>query len=295
MFPANRTISFAAVLFALSLGPLSRPAFSQAEFSGQWGQEIHEDEPERRPGPEIGDYTGLPINDAARMKADSWDPQKWEMIEHECEAMPADYAARAPGDIRVTPEVDRFTQGIIAWHSTVRIWLQERMIYMDGRPHPTRHAAHTWQGFSTGEWEADMLKVKTTHLKEGWLKRNGLPRSVNATLTEYFIRHGNYLTLVTNIEDPAYLTEPLIRSSNWILAPGDRLLPNYCLPSVHVSHPKGWVAHYLPGENKWLNEFAYKWGIPVEAVRGGAETMYPEYQEKLAKMPLPPTPSAEKK
>jgi hypothetical protein len=107
-------------------------------------------------------------------------------------------------------------------------------------------------------------------------------------LIEYFIRHGDFFTLVTDIEDPAYMTEPLIRTSNWILDMGIRILPNLCIPSVEVPHPEGYVAHHLPGENPWLIEFASTYGIPVEAARGGAETMYPEYQEKLAKMPAPP-------
>ena len=42
-----------------------------------------------------------------------------------------------------------------------------------------------------------MLKVTTTHLKEGWVRRNGLPRSDSATIVEYWIRNENYLTLVT--------------------------------------------------------------------------------------------------
>ncbi len=277
----------AAAMLLLSLGLVSVSARAQMDLSGQWGQKMHEDEPERVGGPDIGDYSGLPVNDAARRKADSWDAQKWEMVDHECEPHPADYGPRGPGDIRIMPEIDHFTQRLLSWRTTLRFMLQRRAIYMDGRAHPSKNAAHTWQGFSTAEWEADMLKVTTTHLKEGWIRRNGIPRSEDALLTEYFIRHDNFLTLVSDVEDPAYMTEPLVRTSNWILALGDRLLPNYCLPSIHVSHPKGWVAHWYPGENKWLDEFAVKYEIPIEAVRGGAETMYPEYQEKLAKMPRP--------
>ena len=61
-----------------------------------------------------------------------------------------------------------------------------------------------------------MLKVTTTHLKEGWLRRNGLPRSDRATLVEYWIRNDDYLTLVTVVKDPVYLTEPLVRTSDWV-------------------------------------------------------------------------------
>jgi hypothetical protein len=57
---------------------------------------------------------------------------------------------------------------------------------------------------------------------------------------------------------------------------------------VEIDHPKGWVAYHLPGKNPWLNEYSQRTGVPYEAVRGGAETMYPEYQKKLATMPVPP-------
>ena len=277
-----------AAFLLLSLALLSRPAAAQVDLTGRWGQKEFEDRPERGPGPEIGDYTAMPINDAARLRGDSWDAQQWEMVEHECQPHPADYGPRGPGEMRIWADVDSFTQGVIAWHTSLRFMLPLRTIYMDGRPHPSENAPHTWQGFSTGEWEADMLKVTTTHLKEGWVRRNGLPRSDRATLIEYFIRHAELFTLVTDVEDPVYLTEPFVRTSNWILNLGSYLRPNFCIPSVEVPHPEGYVAYHLLGANPWLTEFASVYGIPVEATRGGAETMYPEYQEKIAKMPAPP-------
>ncbi len=66
-----------------------------------------------------------------------------------------------------------------------------RTIWLDGRKHPSPNAPHTWEGFSTGVWDGDTLVVKTTHLKEGWVRRNGIPRSANGKLTEFLIRHDN--------------------------------------------------------------------------------------------------------
>jgi hypothetical protein len=67
-----------------------------------------------------------------------------------------------------------------------------------------------------------------------------------------------------------------------------------CIPSVEVEHAKGWVPYHLPGQNQFLYEFADRVGIPHEATRGGAETMYPEYQKKLAALAAakPPESSA---
>jgi hypothetical protein len=177
--------------------------------------------------------------------------------------------------------MDTATQETVAIHTHISWMAPERTIYLDGRPHPPEYAAHTWQGFSTGKWEGDVLTVNTTHLKEGWIRRNGIPRSEKGTFTEHFIRHGNYLTLVTIVNDPAYLTEPFIRSSDFVLDPTQQIAPYPCEPVVEIERPKGSVPHHLPGTNTFLTEFPDRHGIPAEAARGGAETMYPEYRVKL--------------
>ncbi len=268
---------FGAAILLLIAGS----AQAQMDLAGQWGQRFHEDAPERGAGPDIGDYLGLPITDAARMRADSWTAGKWTMPERQCEPHPADYAPRGPSSMRIASTVDPISQDVITWETTMLWVLPHRVIYMDGRPHPSPNALHTWQGFSTGEWEGDMLKVTTTHLKEGWVRRNGLPRSDQATLVEYFIRHGDYLTLVTVVKDPVYLSEPLVRTSNWVADPGFQLSPFSCIPTVEIERARDEVPYYLPGENPYLTEFADRNGIPAEATRGGAETMYPEYRKKL--------------
>jgi hypothetical protein len=287
MVKISRIFGFALIGFIAALLAGS-PAFAQVDFSGGWVTKNHEDAPERGPGPEIGDYTGLPINNDARLRGDTWDASMLEMVEHECEPHPADYGPRGPSNMRWWGDTDPFTLGITAWHFQVAYLLPLRTIYMDGRPHPSENAPHTWQGFSTGEWVGDMLKVTTTHMKEGWTRRNGIPRSEQSTLTEYYIRHHDLLTLVAIVDDPIYLTEPLIRTSDWVSAPGYQQYPSICIPSTEVPRPKGYVAYHLPGKNEFLNEFASRRDIPIEAVRGGAETMYPEYRNKMVTMPPPP-------
>jgi hypothetical protein len=272
-----RLIAFGATLMAL----LSLPAFAQVDLSGEWAPRYHEDQPERLNGPEIGDYLGLPINDAARLRGDSWDASLLTLPEHQCKPHPADYGPRGPANLRISKEVDTESQQLIAYHTHISWQAPERTIWMDGREHPPDYAAHTWQGFSTGKWEGDMLTVTTTHLKTGWIRRNGIPRSDRATLTEHWIRHGDYLTLVSIVTDPAYLTEPFIRTTNWVLDPRQQIAPYPCEAVIEVERPKGSVPSHLFGQNEFLGEFPKKYNLPEAAARGGAETMYPEYQEKM--------------
>jgi hypothetical protein len=232
-------------------------------------------------GPELGDYLGLPINDAARLYADSWDASLLALPENQCRPIRDDYPSRGPAQMRISKQVDGPTQQIVAYRMLLSWMTQERIIYMDGRPHPPEYAAHTWQGFSTGHWEGNMLTATTTHLKAGWIRRNGVPRSEKATLTEHWIRHGSYLTLVSIVNDPVYLTAPFIRTTNFVLEPEQQIAPFPCESVVEVDHPAGYVPHHLPGTNPFLGEFAAKFKVPAEAARGGAETMYPEYQRRL--------------
>jgi hypothetical protein len=163
----------------------------------------------------------------------------------------------------------------------------ERSIYMDGRPHPPEYAAHTYQGFSTGVFEGNMLTTFTDHIKEGWIRRNGIHHSDEATMVEHWFRHGNVLTVATIVTDPVYLTEPMIRTSNWEWAPNQNVGSYPCNPFqivVEVERPIGTVPSHLPGTNAFLHEFADTHHIPFEATRGGAETTYPEYQLKLQQM-----------
>jgi glyoxylase-like metal-dependent hydrolase (beta-lactamase superfamily II) len=282
---------FRTVFLALAL--LASTAFAQVDLTGEWGARYHEDQPERIPGPEIGDYLGLPINDAARLRADSWDASLLTLPEWQCRPHPADYGTRGPADLRIWKDVDTRTQQVIAYHTHVQWQAQERTIWMDARPHPPADAPHTWQGFSTGTWEGNMLTVTTTHLKEAYLRRNGVPRSDLATLTEHWVRHGNFLTLISIVTDPIYLTEPFIRTTNWEFSPSQSIQPYPCEVAEEVERPAGSVPHHLPGKNPFLSEFVHRFGLPEMAARGGAETMYPEYMEKNhGGLALPATPTS---
>jgi len=161
---------------------------------------------------------------------------------------------------------------------------------MDGRPHPPEYALHTAMGFSTGKWDGDMLVVTTTHLKEGWARRNGVARSDRATVTEHFIRHADNLTWGIFVDDPLYFSEPLFRTRDYVLNLTGQIAPYPCESVTEIIRPKGQIPHHLPGTNTFLKEYQIAHGIPEQAAMGGAETMYPEYKAKIAAMPKPPAP-----
>jgi hypothetical protein len=280
----------ASLLFLMAI-LFGSPAHAQIDPSGEWSPRFHEDQPERIPGPEIGDYLGLPINAAARLRGDSWDATLLEIPENQCRAHGADYAWRGPSNIRIWKEVDLATQQLVAYHIYTSAYNESRTIWMDGRPHPPAYARHTWLGFSTGTWEGGILTVTTDHLKENWVRRNGIARSDRAVVTEHFLRHGDYLTMAVITYDPVYLTEPFIRTTDFVEDHSQQIAPWPCEAVDEVDRPEGVIPNHLPGTNTFLDEFPAKYGIPPEAARGGAQTMYPEYAIKMKQMKKLPRPT----
>jgi hypothetical protein len=270
---------------ALLLVSTAAPAFAQVDISGEWTVRVHEDQPHRAPGAELGDYTGLPLNAAARQKANGWDASILSLPEEVAKPHSAQYFMRGPGpNMRVTKVADATTQALIAFTIEGVFGRDDRVIWMDGRPHPSEYAEHTWDGFSTGTFQGNQLVITTTHMKYGVIQRNGAPSSPKGVMTEHFIRHGDYLTLVSTIDDPLYLEEPFIRTSQWVhssnLTPDQRFV--FEIVDEIAGHALGYVPHYPLGTTP--DGFAKKFGLPLEAAMGGRETLYPEYEAKLRKL-----------
>ena len=305
MSTVGRMSYFTRAAICSLLAIVSPSGFAQILLSGEWSPQFHEDQAERLPGPDLGDYLGLPINDAARLRAESWNASRLTLQEHQCRVHVSPYIYRGPNNLRIWEEKDPDTQKVIAIKNYISTYSQTRTIWMDGRPHPPDYAPHTWMGFSTGYWEGDILTVQTTHIKQGWVRRNGVPQSDQATMTEHFIRHGDLLTHVMILNDPVYLTEPLIKTEDFLLTLNGNNI-SWVYPCRYVQEitdrPKNEVPSYLPGENPFMKEFPDRFGIPQAASLGGPETMYPEYRANMKKSvagsvsknraaPVPPPPS----
>ena len=267
----------------VTLAALASPAFAQVDLAGEWRGLRHEDQVERGPGPEIGDFTGLPLNEAGRRRGLSWDASLLTVPEHQCSPHPANYGAMH-GNLRIWKEVDPQSQNTIAWHLLHESYNRFRTVYMDGRPRPSDDERHTWQGFSTGRWVGNALEITTTDMKESRVRRNGVEHSDEAVLVEFLTRHGDILTFISILEDPHTLEEPYIHTRNFVLDTNQVMRPYPCRGAVEIDRPLGVIPHHLPGENPFMETFQKNHGIPREAALGGAATTLPEYRERLREL-----------
>ena len=197
------------------------------DLTGYWVAVINEDWRWRMLTPEKGDFAGIPLNLEGRRVADTWDPAKDEAAGQQCKVYGAAAVMRLPTRLHITWADD----------NTLKVetdaGMQTRLLHFGEIP-PSRE--HTWQGSSLAVWEGDAaqvvksaiaptgprdLKVVTSNLRAGYLRRNGIPYSENATVTEYFDRipmlaNGDeWLVVNTIVEDSRYLTERFITSSNF--------------------------------------------------------------------------------
>ena len=260
------------------------PASAQIDLTGSWRTRMHEDFFERGPGSDLADFTGLPLNDEARLKGLKYDPTTFAMRERQCLSFSPWAILYQPLDTRMWSESD--DQGrIVAWKLAGNVLKDVVTIWMDGRPHPSDNAFHPYSGFTTGTWDGDTLTARTTHIKTTELRRGtGIPTSDRATITAHITRHDNLLTITTIEEDPVYLTEPHVVSRVFEFEPrGNFQMWNVCMAQTEIPRleDSGIVPHHLPGDNPQEFFYSKTYNIPQDAAMGHAETLYPEYRKKL--------------
>src|SRR5579871_356283 len=199
------------------------------DLTGYWVALVTEDWRYRMVTPAKGDYASVPLNPEGRRVADTWDPAKDEAAGNQCKSYGAAGLMRVPGRLHIT----------WADENTLRIETDageqtRNLHFIAGQP-PAGDAG--WQGYSVANWDyagaagrggrggppqprAGSLKVVTTHMKPGYLRKNGVPYSANAVLTEYYTRTNeedgtSYLIVTTIVDDPQYLQQPFVTSTHF--------------------------------------------------------------------------------
>jgi len=217
--------------------PAGPPATGQSiapiDVTGYWVSMIV-DEWRFRVSPQKGDILYLPLNAEARRVANAWDPAKDETDGKACKAYGAVGVMQRPGRLHITWE-NSSTLKIDADAGT-----QTRSIHFG--PAPAEPGAPSWQGSSIGNWQVNgrllldtggagfvpagrqsststsgSLKVVTTNMLPGYIRKNGVPYGEKAVLTEYFNRltgqqNDAYLSVTAMVDDPTYLTQPFVRT-----------------------------------------------------------------------------------
>jgi hypothetical protein len=284
----GHVVRTALTLVLLLSAPLTRSVFAQAELAGSWAARNTEDI--SRDSYPV-DYLGLPLNEEGRTRALAYNESQLAMIERQCEGWPVFYFVQGPFGLKIWSDTEPVKGTTISL--TIGAWEDKApmTIWMDGRPHPSQHAEHTRGGFTTGRWEGDTLVATTTHMKAGFLRKNGPPSSDRATMTSRFWRHGDIMTVLAVIDDPIYLAEPLIITKSFQLSP-TALLPigPPCVSGYEGRYPGESVPHYVPEKNPFVDELTKLFHLPREAVLGRPETLYPEYRKTIKATYVPPAP-----
>ena len=225
-------------LVAQAPAPGTARAISPIDLTGNWVSIVTEDWRFRMVTPPKGDYASVPLNAAARAVADKWDPVKDEADGNACKSYGAAGIMRVPGRLKISWDND----------TTLKIetdaGTQTRLLHFTGTP----AGDPSWQGYSQAAWEiaggggrggpapgggrggaaggppppprGGSLKVVTTRLKEGYLRKNGVPYSDGTTVTEYFDRHSEtdgseWFTVTTIVDDTKYLAQNFITSTHF--------------------------------------------------------------------------------
>jgi len=207
--------AFAALFVGRAAGqgaPASAKSSAPMDITGYWVAFVSEDWRFRMVTPRKGDYQAVPMTDQARKVADAWNPQADEAAGNQCKAYGAAAIMRVPARFHITWQDDNTLR------ADSDAGMQTRLFRFNSQaPAP---GERTWQGYSAAQWQGQALKIATTSMRSGYLRKNGVPYSENAVVTEYFdvapLPGGSQVLLVTTVvDDPQYLRLPFIVSSQF--------------------------------------------------------------------------------
>ncbi|HZM59484.1 MAG TPA: hypothetical protein VFB85_06795 [Vicinamibacterales bacterium] len=216
--------------------PPSAKASAPLDLTGYWVSVVNEDWRFRMITPAKGDYGGIPITKEALQLVNAWNPSADEAAGEQCKSYGAAAIMRVPGRIHVTWQDDETLKVDTDAGTQTRLFRFGPARAATGQP--------TWQGTSAARWEAaggrggapasGSLTVVTTNMRAGYLRKNGVPYSENARVTEYFDvapqgQDGRLLVVTTVVDDPRYLSQPFIVSSHFKKEPdGSKWDPTPC-------------------------------------------------------------------
>jgi hypothetical protein len=199
-------------------------------MTGYWVSVVTEDWMFRMVTPPKGQYLGVPLTQAARRVADAWDPAKDEAAGEQCKSYGAAAVMRVPGRLHITWDNDTTMKVETEAGTQTRLFHFGSDAAGSEAMKAAQSAAASWQGYSIAEWEQAAvgrgearngdLKVITTGLRPGYLRKNGVPYSANAIVTEWYDRHtapnGDiWLVVSTEVKDPQNLSVPFITSTHF--------------------------------------------------------------------------------
>lgn len=256
---------------------------SGVDISGNWKLGGHQDVGYITASGALVDYGGIPLNEAGRLYALAWPASRQTVRTEQCAGYTVPYAFYSPGNYRFWEERDPNTQRLIAIHMYFQTSEVNRTIWMDGRPHPPAWAAHTFAGFSTGEWKGNVLHITTTHLKRGDIRGNGVSQSDEATVHEALIRHGDRMTYFAETIDPVWLDGPFTRTVINVRNVIDPVAWLYACEDGEeiVSRQDSQIPWYPWGRHPFLREYADQSHVPLLGALGGVDTTKPEFLAKL--------------
>jgi len=225
------------------------------DLTGYWVAVVTEDWRYRMMTPDRGDFTGIALNGAGRALMQKWDPARDRINGEECRAYGAPAIMRLPTRLHIT------------WQdgNTLKIDTdageQTRLLHFTTSTPPS--GAPTWQGYSAADWEGlrgrggfggvtqglpttaglpngtrpptqdGYLKVLTTQIRPGYLRKNGVPYGAGTAVEEYFdsfheINGDTWLVVTSIVNDPEFLDQPFITSSQFKKTDAAKWNPTPC-------------------------------------------------------------------
>jgi hypothetical protein len=181
------------------------------DLTGTWVSVVAEHWHLRMIVPPRGEFAMLPINQTARKLASSWDPAREPAGEEQCKGYGAAAIMRIPSRLDIRWVND----------NTLRMDIdsgtQTRTFNFNANESAAATQAPSWQGYSTAAWVRGDLRVMTTRLRPGYLRKNGVPYSDQTRVEEHFDRFtepngDNWLVVDSIVTDPVYLTGPYATS-----------------------------------------------------------------------------------